>query len=80
MNILTIYSERYDKNENIINNGMSGKVFIEDGNSGKEFKAIDEALDFIEKSKISIDRIDFNYIGDYGIQKFWKFQIKMVNT
>lgn len=80
MVVLTIYTDRFDSRENVYGNGMSGKVFLEEiaGNSesGQEFRAIDEALAHCEKKHINIDRIDFHYLGDYEVQKFWKFNVQ----
>ena len=80
MVILTIYTDRFDSRSNVYGKGMSGKVFLEkeenENSTGKEFRAVDEALDYCEKNKIDIDRIDFHYLGDYELQKFWKFIVK----
>ena len=77
---LTIYTNDFDSRENICGKGMSGKVFLEefDDNreSGASFSSIDEALDYCETKKTSIDRIDFNYLGKDGTQKFWKFNMQ----
>jgi hypothetical protein len=75
MVVLTIYTDRFDSRANVYGKGMSGKVFLEDGETGQEFRAIDEALSHCEKNKIDIDRIDFHYLGDYELQKFWKFNV-----
>ena len=80
MVVLTIYTDRFDSRENVYGNGMSGKVFLEEisgenAESGHQFKAIDEALAYCEKNKIDIDRIDFNYLGNYEVQRFWKFNV-----
>ena len=80
MVVLTIYTDRFDSRSNVYGKGMSGKVFLEEetGNaeSGQEFRAVDEALDHCEKNHIKIDRIDFHYLGDYELQKFWKFNMQ----
>ena len=76
MVVLTIYTDRFDSRANVYGKGMSGKVFLEDSESGQEFKAVDEALSYCEKNKVKIDRIDFHYLGDYELQKFWKFNIQ----
>ena len=80
MIVLTIYTDRFDSRSNVYGKGMSGKVFLEEANGnsepGQEFREIDEALDYCEKNKINIDRIDFNYLGDYELQKFRKFSIQ----
>ena len=76
MIVLTIYTDKFDSRSNVCGKGMSGKVFLEDCESGQEFKAIDEALDHCEKNNIKIDRIDFHYLGNDDIQKFWKFNIQ----
>jgi len=76
MIVLTIYTDRFDSRSSIYGKGMSGKVFLEDSQTGQEFRAIDEALDHCEKNHIKIDRIDFHYLGDYELQKFWKFNVQ----
>ena len=80
MVVVTIYTDRFDSRENVYGKGMSGKVFLEEasGNSesGQEFMAVDAALDYCEKNKIDIDRIDFHYLGDYEVQRFKKFIVQ----
>ena len=78
MVVLTIYTDRFDSRANVYGKGMSGKVFLEgdEGDKGQEFRAVDEALDHCAKNKIDIDRIDFHYLGDYELQKFWKFNVQ----
>lgn len=77
MVVLTVYTDKYDSGENVYGNGMSGKVFLEKSDpsseSGREFKGIDEALSFCVMNDIKPERIDFNYMGDDGFQRFWKF-------
>ena len=77
---MTIYTSKCDSNENVFGNGMSGKVFVEsiDGNKegGEEFKTIDEALSHCVINNIKPERIDFNYVGGDGVQRFWKFKIE----
>ena len=79
MVVLTIYTDRFDSRENVCGRGMSGKVFLEEANgnseSGQEFMAVDDALAYCEKNSINIDRIDFHYLGNYEVQKFWKFNV-----
>lgn len=74
MTTLTIYTEKYDFGENVVNNGMSGKVFLDMNNSnGKSFNNLDEALDYICINCIPIDKIEFDYIDKNGFQMFSKF-------
>ena len=79
--ILTIYTNRFDSNENVFGGkGMSGKVFLEDvnamENSGREFLTIDDALTYCVSNDVELARIDFHYVGtDDGVQRFWKFNV-----
>ena len=80
MTVLTIYTNRFDSRENVFGNGMSGKAFLESWDDNKEdgasFPSIDEALDYCETSGKKPDRIDFNYLGNDGSQKFWKLTVQ----
>ena len=76
MNTLTIYSGKYDLNENIVNGGMSGKAFLDmDNKLGTPFNCVDEALNYAMEKRIPIHRIEFNYVDNYGIQMFKKFDV-----
>ena len=76
MTTLTIYTEKYDLNENVVNNGMSGKVFLDmDNTLGMQFKNVDEALEYIFKNNLSIQRIEFDYVDKDGVQMFQKFNV-----
>ena len=79
MTVLTIYTSRFDSRESAFGNGMSGKVFLEEadgnGESGQEFKTVDEAMDFCETHRTKIDRIEFMYLSGDGTQKFAKFSL-----
>ena len=76
MTTLTIYTEKYDLNENVVNNGMSGKVYLDmDNTLGMQFKDIDEALDYIVKTNLPIQRIEFDYVDKDGVQMFQKFNV-----
>ena len=75
MNTLTIYSPDYDSKENIVNNGMSGKAFLDmDNRIGKPFPDMDKALDYIVENNINIDQIEFNYLSE-DAQMFKKFNV-----
>ena len=76
MNTLTIYSGKYDLNENIVNGGMSGKAFLDmDNNLGTPFINMDDALDYVKDNDIPIHRIEFNYVNKDGVQMFRKFDV-----
>ena len=76
MNTLTIYSGKYDLNENIVNGGMSGKAFLDmDDKLGTPFCCIDDALDYLMENNIPIHRIEFNYVDKDGAQMFRKFEV-----
>jgi len=75
--ILTIYTDKYDSQEDVVNGGMSGKAFIDNlpEGTGVEFKCIDDALQFANDTGIEIGRIDLHYLDNGGCQSFWKFNI-----
>jgi len=76
MNTLTIYSQKYDLNENIVNGGMSGKVFLDiDNKIGTPFTCIDNALEYVVENSIQIHRLEINYLSKDGIQMFKKFDV-----
>ena len=76
MNTLTIYTEKYDLDENVVNNGMSGKAFLDmDNKIGVPFNCIDSALEYVMDNDIPIHRIDFNYVAKDGVQMFRKFMV-----
>lgn len=83
MTTLTIYSPKFDSNEDICNGGMSGRAFIDvDNSTGAPFDSIDDALNYIHDNAVAIHRIEFNYVDGCGCQAFRKFEIAsgMVNT
>ena len=71
---LYAYSNDFDDGQNVTGNGMNGKVFLEDGKSGKEFKTVESALDFAVKQKMQIDEIVYCYQDD-GEQLFSRFSL-----
>lgn len=76
MTTLTIYTEKYDLNENAVNNGMSGKAFLDmDNKLGTPFDNMDSALDYLMENNIPIHRIEFNYVDKDGVQMFRKFEV-----
>lgn len=75
MNTLTIYTPNYDSKENIVNNGMSGKAFLDmDNRIGMPFLNMDKALEYIVENNIAIDQIEFNYLSE-EVQMFKKFSV-----
>ena len=77
MTTLTIYTDKFDSQENILNDGMSGKAFLDmDNQLGRPFLSIDEALEYVIENNIPIDGIDFNYLNKDGIQMFKKFNVE----
>ena len=77
MTTLSIYTDKYDSNENIVNNGLSGKAFLDiDNQFGNSFTDLDEALDYCLTNNIEVHRIEFNYLSKDGIQMFTKFKIE----
>ena len=75
MNTLTIYSGKYDLNENIVNGGMSGKIFLDMENCGQEFHSLDDAMDYCIDREIPIDQIMFMYLSKDCSQKFMRFTV-----
>ena len=76
MNTLTIYTEKYDLDENVVNNGLSGKAFLDiDNKQGIPFLDIDAALEYIFKNNLPIQRIEFDYVDKDGVQMFQKYNI-----
>ena len=76
MTTLTIYSSKYDSKENVVNNGMSGKVYLDmDNMLGMQFKDMDEALEYIVRTNMPIQRIEFDYVDKDGVQMFQKYNI-----
>lgn len=77
MTTLTVYSSNFDKGEAIVNDGMSGKAFLDmDNTLGMQFKDMDEALDYIVKTNLPIQRIEFDYVDKDGVQMFKKFMVE----
>ena len=76
MTTLTIYTEKYDLKENVVNNGMSGKAFLDmDNKLGTPFNSVDDALDYAFNNNIAINRIEFDYVDSEGYQSFKKFEV-----
>lgn len=76
--ILTYYSEKFDSKENVVNDGMSSKAFLDiDNNFGISFKNIDAALNYCKINHITPNRIDFNYIDGNNRQMFVKYNISI---
>lgn len=76
MTTLTIYTEKYDLKENVVNNGMSGKAFLDmDNKLGTPFNSVDDALDYAINNNIAINRIEFDYVDSEGYQSFKKFEV-----
>lgn len=77
MTTLTIYTNKYDSNENIVNNGLSGKAFLDiDNQFGNSFNGLDEALEYCFTNNIEVNKIEFNYLTRDGIQMFQKFKVE----
>ena len=72
---LTVYSEDFEKGENISNGGFSGCVFLDGKNGGTSFsRNLSDALTYICNNKIEINEICFNYRnGDE--QMFKRFNV-----
>lgn len=76
MTTLTIYTEKYDLKENVVNNGMSGKAFLDmDNKLGTPFNNVDAALEYAIANCIPINRIEFDYVDADGYQSFKKFEV-----
>ncbi len=77
--VLTVYSNNYDSYSYVVGRGMSGKVFIENGKSGKEFASVEKALDYVAKTNIQLDEIVYCYQLN-GTQMFKKFPLVKQTT
>lgn len=76
MNTLTIYTQKYDLNEHVVNGGMSGKAFLDmDKKLGAQFNSVDEALEYALTNDIAINLIEFDYLDKDGFQSFKKFKV-----
>lgn len=76
MTTLTIYTEKYDLNENVVNNGMSGRAFLDmDNRLGTPFVNLDNAMEYIVENDIPVHRLEINYVGEDGIQMFKRFNV-----
>ena len=71
---LTVYSNNYDAYSYVVGRGMSGKVFLENGKTGKEFTSVEKALDYIVQANIQLDEIVYCYQVN-GMQLFKKFPL-----
>ena len=75
MTTLTIYTEKYDLKENVVNNGMSGKAFLDmDNKLGTPFVNLDNAMEYIVENDIKVHRLEINYVDKDGIQMFKRIQ------
>ena len=76
MNTLTIYTEKYDLDENVVNNGMSGKAFLDiDNKLGTPFLSLDNAMEYIVENDIKVHRLEINYVDEDGSQMFKRFNV-----
>lgn len=71
---LTIYSNNYDSYSYVVGRGMSGKVFIENGKTGREFRSAEQAIDFAVKNNMKLEEICYCYQVN-GQQLFKKFAV-----
>lgn len=75
--VLTIYTEKFDSEENVVNGGMSGKAYLDmDNQIGMSFKNVDEALDYCYMNNIDVHMIEFKYATENGVQMFRKFKVE----
>jgi len=76
MTTLTIYTPKFDSNENVMNNGLSGKAFLDiDNRLGTPFLDLDSAIEYTTENNIAVDRIEFNYLSADNVQMFRKFNV-----
>lgn len=87
--IITVYSNDFDKNENCVNEGLSGRVFIDTTSETKEvdenylnflgeYPSVTDALRVIISNKIPLSGILYEYF-DFKTQK-QKFVMLNVNV
>lgn len=67
---LTVYSNNYDDYSYTVGHGMSGKVFLENGKTGREFRSVEQAIDFIVKNSIDIKQL--TYCFQHNGQQYYK--------
>ena len=76
MTTLTIYTPKFDSKENVTNNGLSGKAFLDiDNKLGTPFIDLDSAIEYTTENNIAVDRIEFNYLSEDNVQMFRKFNV-----
>lgn len=74
---LTIYTPNFDSCESVVNNGMSGKVFVDmDDRIGQSFGSIDQAIEWMDSRGIQPNRIEFEYLTSDGVQSFRRFFVQ----
>ena len=76
MTTLTIYTEKYDLDKNVVNNGMSGMAFLDmDNKLGTPFNCLNNAMEYIVENNIQVHRLELNYVDKNGIQLFRRFNV-----
>jgi hypothetical protein len=77
MTTLTIYTPDYDNYEDVVNDGMSNKAFLDiDNQLGIPFNSISAALVYLAENNIPVHSIEINYVDDKNkIQMFHKFNV-----
>ena len=70
---LTVYSRDFDNNENVVNNGFSGKIFVESKTEGQSFDSIWDALEWARTRNVNIEAICYCYRegSEQYCRKFW---------
>ena len=73
---LTIYSDDFDKGENVAGNGMSGYAFLEENGHGNCFSKANEALAYVARLGLAVDTLTYCYkLPSTGEQMFRKFKL-----
>lgn len=73
---LTIYSDDFDKGENVAGDGMSGYAFLEENGTGKCFSKANEAMAYVARLGLAVDTLTYCYKQpSTGEQMFRKFKL-----
>ena len=64
MTTLTIYTDKFDSEENVVNGGMSGKAFLDiEPDYGVPFSSLDDAMKYIQEHNTQLEGIDIYYLN-----------------
>jgi hypothetical protein len=81
--IIAIYSNNFDVNENVVNNGMSGKIFLDKNYDGSEdnlnldrfcgeYNNIHEVMEVANANNITLSAIIYEYYDAKTKNQYYK--------